>query len=388
MSVRPAIFALLSLVVPLASAPAAEKPARAVLFIIDGLHWQAPEKLALPNFQKLAGEGVLIERSCMVMPHHPVSGAWARMHNSSIPNPVMLAGTLFIEPGHRLVQEVFPRDAITAHAAGSLSYHSIDRGSSYSVVRNLPDAAVVDHAVSFMRDHEVRYLRMHLQNTGSAGHDCSRAQAGVAWRKNIWAEGSPYIAAAREADAQLGRFVQALKQMEKWDDTLLIVTSDHGQANFGWHPLLPEDSWMCPMLFIGPGIAKGGKLDYAEATDLIPTICEFLDTGIPNRNGGTGISLAAALREPEKPVTRPRHTREINEVLRDFYLLRAEATLQAASKDPGLENTLLIATRNVYDMDRFADWPEAGSLENLLRINREAVKTLRAALDRSRREHP
>lgn len=384
-----AFAALLALAfLPVTARGAAEKPKRAILFIVDGLHWEAPEKLALPNFQKLAGEGVLIGKSYMIMPHHPVSGAWAKMHNSSIPNPVMLAGTLFIQPDHKLIQEVFPRDQITAHAAGSLSYHSIDRGSTYSVVRNMKDAEVVDHAISFMKEQDVRYLRMHLQNTGSDGHRCARAPEGTPWRKNIWAEGSPYIASAREADAQLGRFVEALKAMGKWDDTLLIVTSDHGQADFGWHPLLPEDSWMCPMLFIGPGIPHGGKLDYAEATDLIPTICDFLGIGIPNRNAATGISLAPALREPQKKIERPQFTREINETLRDYYLLRAEVTLQAATKDPGLENTMLTATRNVYDMDRFADWPEAGTLEALLRANREAVASLRAALDLSRKEHP
>jgi hypothetical protein len=366
----------------------AEGPARAILFIIDGLHWQAPERLALPHVGALIQDGVWVERSALIMPHHPVTGEWARLHNSSIPNPVMLAGTLFIEPEHRLIQEVFPRSVITAHAAGSFSYHSVNRGSTLSIVREMPDAEVVDHAIAFMRDHDVRYLRVHLQRTGTAGMRCFRTNEDVPWRRNIWADPSPYIEAAREADHQLGRFVAALKEMGKWDDTLFILTADHGQADFGWHPLFPEDSWQCPMIFVGPGIARGQRLEYAEATDIIPTICEFLDVKKPNENSATGHSLVAALRDPANAPVRPRFTTEINEVLRDYYLLRAEVTLRTQTHDPALENTLLIATRNVYDMDRFAEWHRAGSLEALLHANRTAVAALRAALEQSRQEYP
>jgi hypothetical protein len=372
----------------LASSAGAEGPKRAILFIIDGLHWQAPERLALPHVGELVEKGVWVEKSWLIMPHHPVTGEWARLHNSSIPNPVMLAGTLFIEPEHRLIQEVFPRAMISAHAAGSSSYHSVNRGSTVSIVRDLPDAEVVDHAIAFMRDHDVRYLRVHLQRTGSAGMQCFRTEEDVPWRKHIWGEGSPYIQAVLEADKQLGRFVAALKELGKWDDTFFILTSDHGQADFGWHPLLPLESWLCPMVFVGPGIAKGQQLDYAEAIDIIPTVCEFLNLEIPNQNGATGHSLAATLRDPANAPVRTHYIREINEVLREYYLLRAEVTLRAHTQDPGLENTLLLVTRNVYDMDRFADWHRAGSLETLLRINREAVTALKAALERSYQDVP
>ena len=66
--------------------PAAEPPQRAVLFIIDGLHWQAPEKLGLKHIRALAQEGASFRQAWLVPPAHPRSGAWAEIHNSG-PGP-------------------------------------------------------------------------------------------------------------------------------------------------------------------------------------------------------------------------------------------------------------------------------------------------------------
>src|SRR5205814_8348569 len=47
-----------------------------------------------------------------------------------------------------------------------------------------------------------------------------------------------YLNAVREADTQIGRLIDALRERGLADDTLLVITGDHGEA-FGW----PHDTY-------------------------------------------------------------------------------------------------------------------------------------------------
>jgi hypothetical protein len=359
-------------------------PSRAILFIIDGLHWQAPQRLNLEQIQNLAKEGTSFEKAYLLMPYHPTSGDWAKLHNCSLPNPIMLAGTLFITPEHRLVQEVFGKIGPTGHAANSESYLSVNRSIHFSMVHGGEDAGAVEFALDLLRKYDPKYIRLHLQQTGSAGSRCSWTTEDVPWRHNIWGEGSPYVGAARNADRLLGEFVQELKAMGKWEETLLVVTSDHGQAYTGWHPLLQEESWVTPLILAGPGVAKGRRLPYAEHIDIIPLICHLMGIEAPNDNGGKGRVLTEIMAEAgdESPL-RPQLTLEINRVLREYYTLRARMQLLAEFKDPYLESVTLQASRQIYDLDRFAEWHRAGTLENLLETNRRIVARMKASWESS-----
>jgi len=365
-----------------ASSEAVVRPGRAILFIIDGLHWQAPQKLDLQNFQGLIKAGTYVEKAYLLMPYHPTSGAWAKMHNSSMPNPIMLAGTLFITPEHKLIQESFPPGS-TAHATNAFDYDSINRRCNFSMVSRASDAQAIDFALNILAKEDIRYMRIHLQNTGTAGFQCGSTAEDVPWRHNIWGEGSPYVACAREADRLLGEFVQKLKEMGKWDDTLLVVTADHGQANTGWHPLLPEDSWVTPLVFVGPGIAQGRTLPYAEHTDIVPTICDFMGVEPPNKNAATGKVLTEIkIGAPQPEANRRQMIKEIDQVIKEYMVLRAKLILLAAD-DPYLENVALQAGRRFYDLDGFTDWYKAGSLENLLENNLKVVAQMKQALQAS-----
>ena len=196
-----------------ASEPA--PPKRAMLLVIDGLHHQAPDRLGLPCFKRLAAEGTWFRRAHLLLPYHPTTGDWAALHNSSLPNPVMLAGTLFIRPNQKLIQDCFFPDQLTAQVANCTDYSSINRSNSFSMLVNTTDAAAIDHAMELLDRHDIRFMRIHLQETGAGGWTCHRTTENVPWRRNIWAEGSPYVAAARNADQLVGQFVERLEKTQK-----------------------------------------------------------------------------------------------------------------------------------------------------------------------------
>jgi len=366
----------------LAAAPdrlAAERPKRAILFVIDGLHWQAPEKLRLENLQALARQGASFKQAWLVPPAHPQSGAWAEIHNSSIPNPVMLAGTVFIQKRHRMVQhQFFPH---TAHVNNCPdAYVSLNVGNAYIQAMDTEDAWAVDQAVKLLQSEPIHFMRIHLQDTGRAGYACSKTEVAEPYRQNIWGDRSPYVEKAKEADRLLGRFVGALRKMNKYDDTLLVVTADHGQASTGWHPPHVVESAITPLVFVGPGIVKGKVLPYAEHIDIVPTICHMMAKDSPNANGGAGRVLSEILLGTEGTAPpRRQYMRELNEVLCEYLALTVELE-KRVEKEPAAANVLAESKEKIYDVDRFLAWPEAGTVDRLIDHNRKVAGELRTAL--------
>ncbi|MBN1344269.1 MAG: sulfatase-like hydrolase/transferase [Phycisphaerae bacterium] len=356
-------------------------PARAVLFIIDGVHWQAPERLGLGTMRRLASQGVYFKRAHCLAPAHPTTGAYGAIHTTSVPNPTLQAGTLFLRPETKMVQECFWPERLTAHAVNIIAYRSLNRGFHLSAMLNeASDEVVTRWAIRFMEDADVRFARFHLQDAGTAGAACAKVTEDVPWRGNIWGEGSPYVAALRKADGLLAEFVGALKRMGKWDDTLLVVMADHGQASGGWHPPMQEEGWLLPLILVGPGVAKGRVYDYAETIDVVPTMCDLMGVKAPSVGPGSGVVLeevrAGFVGEAPK---RPHRVRAINEQIREYELLKAKLTALAAN-DPVAGRAVVLAERGFYGIDRILDWHETGSIDGLIETNRRVIGELERAV--------
>jgi arylsulfatase A-like enzyme len=113
-------------------------------------------------------------------------------------------------------------------------------------------------------------------------------QAGVA--KDMYSDSLAYV------DSQLGRLVQHLKSHGSWDDTLVVVTGDTGQA-FGEHGFVAHANMIFEETVRVPLIVKSAELEPgvdprpAQHVDLPPTILDLL--GLPPHPGLQGISLAS-----------------------------------------------------------------------------------------------
>ena len=95
-----------------------------------------------------------------------------------------------------------------------------------------------------------------------------------------------YYAMITHLDAQMGRVLQALQEAGEADNTLIIFSGDNGLA-VGQHGLmgkqnLYEHSVRVPLIFCGPGIEKGKRIDaLCYIHDLFPTTCELAGLRIP-----------------------------------------------------------------------------------------------------------
>ncbi|MDD4109615.1 MAG: hypothetical protein PHH93_12940, partial [Prolixibacteraceae bacterium] len=170
------------------------------------------------------------------------------------------------------------------------------------------------------------------------------------------------------------------------ENSILIVTSDHGQSRIGWHPLFDEDSWTTPLVFCGQGIARGRELPYFEHTSLAPTIAWLLGVEPPNSGGGAGIPVKEIMANTEIKNYRPeQHIKILNQQIKEFNLLKSEILLMAEKKRylsnviAALENTNL-TEEPFYHQDRITDWYKAGTIEHLIEANEKILKMMREAL--------
>lgn len=113
-----------------------------------------------------------------------------------------------------------------------------------------------------------------------------------------------YYGMVSEVDAQLGRVFDHLRANGLWEDTLVIVASDHGE-HLGDHGLIEKAgyfgaSYHIPCLIKPAGVADtdfvaGQSVDlFTENVDLFPTICDAIGAPIPLQCDG--LPLTAILR--------------------------------------------------------------------------------------------
>jgi arylsulfatase A-like enzyme len=108
-----------------------------------------------------------------------------------------------------------------------------------------------------------------------------------------------YLGLVAELDRQLGRVLGQLAAMEALDETLVVITADHGEMlGDGWQlgktGFRPE-AFHVPLMIRHPGRQRAGHVvdAFTEHVDLMPTILEAI--GIPPPRQCDGRSLAPLL---------------------------------------------------------------------------------------------
>jgi arylsulfatase A-like enzyme len=132
---------------------------------------------------------------------------------------------------------------------------------------------------------------------GGAGRVAELSGGEIARRRQA------YCGLIEEADAQIGRVLDALAHTGRLDDTLIVMTSDHGEqlgdhwllGKFGFH----DQSYRVPLIVVDPSAAadgtRGRVVDgFTESVDVLPTILDWL--GLPVPHTCDGQSLLPGLR--------------------------------------------------------------------------------------------
>ena len=117
-----------------------------------------------------------------------------------------------------------------------------------------------------------------------------------------------YLAATSFVDAQVGRITRALEEAGLAENTIVVLWGDHG-----WHlgekgitgkNTLWDNGTRVPLVFAGPGVARGGRSTQpAELLDIYPTLIELC--GLTPRTDLEGLSLVPQLKNAATARARP-----------------------------------------------------------------------------------
>lgn len=117
-------------------------------------------------------------------------------------------------------------------------------------------------------------------------------------------------------DSSLRGFIDTLKESGHYEDSIIILSSDHGQLyELGYSlvpsPLMHEPLFHIPLLIHLPGQNEGVRVStLAEQVDLAPTILELTDMPVPEWMEGE--SLVPYMREPALRTKKTKYSMTLN----------------------------------------------------------------------------
>lgn len=185
---------------------------------------------------------------------------------------------------------------------------------------SLDDRSTVDEAIEWLdgiRD-ETFFVAMNLQNShlpypippqfprrfGPAKLDFTIRfahfpQNRVEVVKDVYADSLAYV------DSQIARLFQYLKDKKKWENTVVVLTGDHGQAfyehGFASHAsAIFNEVMRVPLIIRAPRLEAGSDSRLAQHVDIAPSILGLL--GMPIHPSFQGIDLFNTTVDPKRSI--------------------------------------------------------------------------------------
>ena len=257
--------------------------------------------VATPNFQKLAGEGVLFRQAFTAGPTCSPSRACLLTGQYAHSNGMLgLAHRGFsLNDYSRHILHTLRKEGYTSALAGVQHIADHRQGTppwktiGYDVFLGETDEAHTK-AVEFLSQRSdkpfflsVGFVETHRDFPAEHPQDDARyclPPAPLPDTPEIREDMAQFKQSARILDDKMGAVLDALDRSGLADNTLVICTTDHGIA-FPRMKCNLEDSGIGVMLIMrGPGGFRGGKVidGLVSQVDLFPTICELLGIEPPD----------------------------------------------------------------------------------------------------------
>ena len=314
------------------------RPKRVVLIVLDATHaahlgsYGGPAGLT-PAIDALAARGVRFDRAfsnaTWTLPSTAslMTGQLQETHGvvsteQRLPDDAVVLADLFEAAGYTtaaFVQMVYASDVYgLGQGFGSTPHH--DGRTDHSTRDMIRD---LYSWLGAHRDDDL-FLYVHLRRPHSpydpdptlladleAGHPLSdgsrddvlrHADSQVASRGDISDADQErveqlYRANLRTVDRELDALIESF---ERLGDTLIVLTSDHGEAlgqhdHYGHGPKLFAEHIDIPLIVAGPGIEPGVDQGPACTIDVLPTLADLCELNVPSGHRIDGASLASRL---------------------------------------------------------------------------------------------
>ena len=104
------------------------------------------------------------------------------------------------------------------------------------------------------------------------------------------------VNAAHHLDVQLDRIFKALEESEALDNTIVILTGDHGEefyekGRLGHNSAFTQEQMHVPLVLLAPGLKPNVYEGISHHTDIVPTLAPFLGVENPVDDYSVGGNL-------------------------------------------------------------------------------------------------
>ena len=245
---------------------------RAFVIGLDGAIGWSVNEAHTPNIDALISEGVKSYTAQTVFPTASFEAWGAMFHgvgpekhqlNGSRPCPEDTDWPSFL----KLMRAERPNAKLAAFSCWEPINSMIIEQSSDCHSVSKPDPELVSDAASFIRNSPPDLLFMQLDHIDAAGH--------------THGYGSPeYLEQISSTDELVGLVIDAIKEAGCFDESLIILLSDHGgieKSHGGDEPDCLTIFWACR----GPGFVHGSTVSEMNIMDTAPVVAEALGLPIP-----------------------------------------------------------------------------------------------------------
>lgn len=262
----------------LVAEPGARISRRVILIVIDGCRADRFAEAHTPFIDSLAADGVRCADMHTVYPARTLT-AVSTMLTGAAPRTHGIRSNL--SRGLKC-ESIF--DALDAHGMRGRLVGSARLGDAFGEesVERVPatkrneaiDEALVARAREILKQDDPDLLVLQTRSVDQTGQ----------------VQGSDYpeyLAQIEETDRLLERFIGWCRDEGYLEETTVLVTSDHGQANNGGHGHLTEPERRVPFLAWGRGVPSGVELEGTRTLhDVAPTVAYYLGAPSPAQSVG------------------------------------------------------------------------------------------------------
>lgn len=280
-----------------------------------------------PHMDQLAKEGVTFEYAMTTnpetLPSHAsiLTGQWPHHHGVRanagfiLPDAELTLAEILKESGYRTAAEIAApvlrkETRITqgfTHQRGALSRNvelkQVPTQHDSEKPKTRDGSDITNRAIEFMKRYgnDPFFLWLHYFDPHNPYYPPR------SFRNRF--RDNPYLAEVAYVDQQIGRLLQGLKELDLDEDTIVVLTADHGEGlnehGEPTHSYFVYNSTMrVPLILWAPDRVEGGKRisALARTVDILPTVLELLDISAPEEIDGR--SLLPLIEETEDSDTR------------------------------------------------------------------------------------
>ena len=246
---------------------------RVIILNIDGCRLDRFYEAELPFLSRLEENSTYFPSGLQTVYRALTNPAFASMLTGALP---AVHGIKNNNLGQRIRVEALP-DLVSCRLYGSMHVKHFSKPHwDTSIVSLVTHGALAADDVMFCRLEEdllqqkdIRLFSADISETDFTGHAYG-------------SESHQYLEALRRADGRIGDFFTFLEKHSFFDDTVVIICSDHGMVRIDHSYLLFAAERYVPCIMTGCGIHKKKPLAFqASIMDIAPTVCYLLGIRYP-----------------------------------------------------------------------------------------------------------